>query len=109
MIHKKKITYIFKIGLYSNDFAGINFDSDEHCVVLNEMSFFDHLVRHETRETETKGIRFARRSLKVLPRWIGNETLDDIACFFRLNRLIEHGERNAVGKRPTQESVVFAR
>jgi hypothetical protein len=35
-------------------------------------------MRDEARESESESVGLARRTLKVLPRRIGNETLDDI-------------------------------
>ena len=64
--------------LDGHDFGRIDADFEKENVVLDKMTFLEHFMRDEARESESESVGLARRTLKVLPRRIGNETLDDI-------------------------------
>lgn len=64
--------------LNSNNFAFIDFDAYEERAIAKVMTFLEHFMGNEARKTETKGIWLLRRSLKVFPRWVWHEWLDDM-------------------------------
>lgn len=76
-------------SLNGHNFAGIDFNSNEHCVILHEVSLLEHLMRDELGEPESQGIWFFAGSLEILPCWIWNEALHDIASFLRTSRLVK--------------------
>ncbi len=59
-------------------FGRIDADFEKENVVLDKVTLLEHFVRDEARESESESVGLARRPLKVLPRRIGNETLDDV-------------------------------
>ncbi len=77
MVFKIKKVEI-EIQLDGHVFGRIDADFKKENVVLDKVTLLEHFVRDEARESESESVGLARRPLKVLPRRIGNETLDDV-------------------------------
>lgn len=97
-----------ELHLDGYDFARVDFHSNEHGIVFDEVPSLDHLMGNESRKTETEGVRLATRPLEVLPCWIGYKAFDDIARFLRDLHLIEYGERHTVREWPPQQGIVLS-
>lgn len=97
-----------KVESNRNDFAGIYFNPNEHCVVLHEVALLQHFVRHEPRKAEAERVGFLARTLEILPRRVWDKTFNNVARLFWARRLIEQRERHGMRKRPPQQSVVLS-
>lgn len=63
-------------------FGWIDTNFEEKDVILDKVTLLEHFVRDETRESKSKCVGLSRWPLKVLPRRIGNKTLDNITSLF---------------------------
>ena len=100
---KKHFRKFGKIKIFILDghvFGRIDAHFEEEDVILDEIASFQHVVRDETRETEAESVRFARRTLEILPRRVRNETLHNITrlyhsrnWYFKIFRIVLKEER----------------
>ena len=68
------------VNLDGHVLSRIDADFEKEDVVLDKVTFLEHFVRDEARESKTKCIGLCWRPLKVLPRRIRNEALDNVTC-----------------------------